>query len=120
MNFLKETIEDIGYSGHVPSDIVFIGSTLSGHGCTWDEFEVLADVDYDNGFGAAKVADDLIILFSDGATMWRHEYDGSENWRYSMPVVAPDDIKPIKSLIVPSHRCGWMSVEEIQDESKEK
>jgi hypothetical protein len=77
MNLLTETMESIETSGHEPSQIIFIGSEISGHCCTWDQFKELADKDYDAGFGAAKVADDLKIVFSDGSSMSRREYDGS-------------------------------------------
>lgn len=113
-NLLKETIEDIKQSGHEPSDIVFIGSKETGHGCTWEEFEKLADKDYDSGFGAQEVASDLIIAFGDGATMWRHEYDGSECWEYSEPFVMPESQKPIKSLFVKG--VGWEDLQEINAE----
>ena len=90
---------------------MFIGSNESGHACTWAEFEGLADFDYDSGFGAAYVASDLRIVFSDGADMTRHEYDGSECWRYSKPFVPPAKRLPIVSL-----RGGvWPTLAEQQD-----
>jgi len=116
MNLLKETIEDIKQSGHKPDDIVFIGSERSGYSCTWDEFTKLADRDYDSGFGAQKVARDLIIVFSDGTKMWRHEYDGSENWDYSSPFKMPRETKPVTNLFVPPERVGWMGLAEINAE----
>lgn len=97
-NLLSETEADIKSSGHAPADIVFIGSRESGHQCTWWEFQTLADITYDAGFGAQEIAADLEIVFSDGATMWRHEYDGSENWDYSPPFQMPADVKPIRTL----------------------
>jgi len=97
-NFLAETIRDIADSGHTPEDIIFIGSTGSGHACTWSQFLELADFDYDAGYGAAYIASDLLIVFSDGADMHRSEYDGSEWWDYSRPFVAPEVQFPIVSL----------------------
>lgn len=99
MNLLAETIEAIERSGHVPEDIVFIGSEESGHACTWDEFTRLADVEYDNGFGSAEVATDLIIVFRDGQKMWRGEYDGEEWWEYGTPFQPPAETKPITRLV---------------------
>jgi len=113
MNLLKETLDDITQSGHTPADIVFIGSEGSGHSCTWEEFITLANFDYDAGFGAQEVATDLIIVFSDGSKMWRHEYDGSENWEYSAPFVMPKDRLPITRL----HGGMWASLAELQDET---
>lgn len=112
MNLLTETKRDITTSGHSPEDIVFIGSESSGHQCTWDEFCVLADVEYHSGFGAAEVAQDLIIVFSDGQKMWRGEYDGSEWWEHSTPFKRPDTSLPVTRLIVPDGRVGWVSLAE--------
>lgn len=63
-----------------------------------------------------KVAEDLIIVFSDGTKMWRHEYDGSENWEYSTPFVPPADVKPIKSLF--TQNIGWDSLADIHEDIK--
>lgn len=112
-NLLQETKDDIKRSGHSPSDIIFIGSDLSGHECTWDEFERLANVQYDDGFGAQEVAKDLIIVFSDGVIMKRVEYDGSEQWDYSAPFTRPIEKKPIHSLIASPELVGWCTLSEI-------
>jgi hypothetical protein len=114
MNLLQETIEDIQQSGHTPAGIIFIGSEVSGHSCTWDEFTVLANKEYDSGFGAQEVANDLIIVFSDGAKMWRHGYDGSEWWSYSSPFVMPSEMKPIKRLF--TRKVGWDSLATCNDD----
>ena len=92
-NLLKETLQDIEYFGHKVQDIVFIGSIDSGYSCTWAEFLVLADIEYYSGFGGQKVATDLTIVFRDGGTMWRSEYDGSEWWAYSKPAEIPKEQK---------------------------
>lgn len=113
MNLLKETIDDIKQSGHTPEDIVFIGSIESGHACTWDEFQILADVEYDSGFGSQNIAHDLVIVFSDNSKMWRHEYDGSENWSYSSPVTIPTDTKPIRALTLDNLHSMWDSLADI-------
>lgn len=38
MNLLEETTLEIKLSGHKPEDIVFIGSEVSDHSCSWEEF----------------------------------------------------------------------------------
>ena len=114
MNLLKETIECISLSGHNTSDITFIGSEESGHCCSWDEFTVLANEDYDSGFGASQVAEDLIIVFNDGQKMWRGEYDGSEWWELSVPFTSPLEFKPISKLI--TNKVGWDTLKEINEE----
>jgi len=113
VNLLNETKNAIEESGHTPADIIFIGSKESGHCCTWDQFQTLADVEYYNGFGSQKVAEDLIIAFSDGSTLWRKEYDGSECWEFSQPFQMPPETKPISRLVVPTDRTGWESLAEI-------
>jgi hypothetical protein len=84
-NLLSETRDSIEQSGHSPEDITFGGSADAVYRMTWAEFEKLADVEYDSGYGSAEVATDLVIRFSDGKSMWRHEYDGSEGWDYDAP-----------------------------------
>lgn len=111
MNLLHETAEAIARSGHTPSDIVFIGSLESGHSCTWEEFAKLADIEYDDGFGAQKVATDLVIVFADGQKMWRGEYDGSEWWEFSTPSVIPADQKRVVRLVVDG--IGWRTLKEL-------
>lgn len=98
MNLLQETKTDIADSGHEPQDIIFIGSESSGRSCTWDEFQILANHEYDSGFGAQEVAADLVIVFADGQKMWRNEYDGSECWAFSKPFVMPENLHPITNL----------------------
>jgi len=48
--------------------------------------------------------------------MWRHEYDGSEEWKYSAPFTAPETSLPIKSLFVPATRAGWMTLADINEQ----
>lgn len=115
MNLLHETIDDIRRSGHTPDDIIFIGSERSGHQCTWAEFEILADREYDAGYGGQRVATDLKIVFSDGHTMWRGEYDGSEWWAFSKPFEMPSENHKIQSLFA---RSSWESLAEIHQEDE--
>lgn len=120
MNLLQETKEAIEDSGHTEADIIFIGSEKSGHQCTWDEFCVLADVEYDAGYGAAQVAQDLIIVFSDGQRLWRGERDGAEWWNYSTKFKRPDASFPIKRLVVEgTDFVGWVDLGQINEPSNE-
>lgn len=115
MNLLNETIEAIRGSGHTPEDIIFIGSEESGHSCTWEEFQALADIEYSHGFGAARVATDLVIVFSDGQKLWRGEYDGSEWWEFSAPFVMPKATKPIVRLTANgTELVGWCTLEQLE------
>lgn len=113
MNLLRETLDAIAESGHAVADIVFIGSRASGHRCTWDEFAAMADVEYDNGYGAQEVANDLEVVFSDGASMTRSEYDGSESWGFSRPFTAPPVARKITRLVASPAEVGWVSLSEM-------
>lgn len=115
MNLLTETIKAIEMSGHKPSDIVFIGSENSGHSCSWLRFKVLANREYNNGYGSQKVAKDLLIVFSDGVQMSRSEYDGSEWWNFHTPFKKPAKIERIESLFVTEDQVGWESLASIHE-----
>jgi len=116
MNLLKETIDIIESSSLIIEDIIFIGSEKTGHECTWDEFKILADKYYDDGFGAQEVAYDLIFVFKDGTKMVRSEYDGSEIWEIQKPFIRPKQKFSIKSLFA---RVGWDSVQECTGDFNE-
>jgi hypothetical protein len=119
VNLLAETIESITYSGHTADDVVFIGSRLSGHTCTWDQFRDLADVEYDNGYGAPEVASDLEIAFRDGGRLRRREHDGAEGWEYVPAFVAPAGGESITRLTVNgTGRVGWCTVAELAEMDK--
>lgn len=105
MNLLSETIQAIAESCHTPEQIIFIGSEISGHRCTWEEFQILANREYDNGYGygGQKVARDLVVVFIDGSKLEREGYDGSEWWRFSEPFEMPPDAKQISDLFACGH-----------------
>jgi hypothetical protein len=115
INLLKETLSAIERSGHTVKDIAFIGSQTGDYACTWAEFEKLADKEYDNGYGGQEVACDLIILFTDGTEMWRHEYDGSERWTWREKFSPCANPRLIHTLIMipDSEHHGWMTIHEL-------
>jgi len=113
MNLLSETEIAIRNSGHDEQCIIFIGSENSGHCCTWEQFKLMANQEYYAGYGAQKVATDLIIAFSDETKMWRFEYDGSECWTFSIPFNPPKVTKRINRLIATDKEVGWVSLSEM-------
>ena len=115
INLLEETKDSIIKSVHTESDIVFIGSEQSGHQCTWDEFMVLADVEYYSGYGSPKVAEDLIVVFSDGEKLRRFEYDGAEGWEYLPAFNRPNVSLPIKNLVCTPEQIGWVTLAECNE-----
>lgn len=114
-NLLKETRDAITRSGHAIEDIVFIGSANGEYACTWQEFEQIADVEYDSGFGAAEVARDLVVRFSDSKHLWRYEYDGSERWDWDTPPQGQWEGAP--KPIVRLAGGMWSSVADLQEEA---
>lgn len=88
----------IDESDHTPWDIVYIGCSR-GYSCTWEQFEVLADVEYDNGFGSANIPMDLVIVFKDQEYLTRGEYDGSEWWNHIKPFEIPEARFPITKVV---------------------
>lgn len=110
---LDETLGAIEGSGHAPEDIIFIGSTETGHSCTWDEFKRLAeegDANYYSGYGGQTLASDLQIAFSDGSIMRRTEYDGAEGWESVKPFEIPYELKPIATIC---NGESWATLEEM-------
>ena len=110
-NLLKETLRDIETAGKDVAQITYIGSVSGDYSCTVAEFLVLANVEYDSGYGGQEVASDLIIKFRDGSWMERGEYDGSEWWNYqtSPEVSEVAETKTITRLTGGS----WVSLAEM-------
>lgn len=109
-NLLKETLSDIKFNGKTPEDILFIGSRDGEYSCTWDEFIVLANIEYDSGYGGQEIASDLVIVFKDNTYMDRYEYDGSESWAYNETPKAKKKTKKITRLTGDS--C-WVSLRSL-------
>ena len=80
VNLLEETLYKMKSVNKGIEDIEWIGS--DDFYLDVNEFITLADIEYDDGYGAAEVATDLKIVFKDGSLMIRHNYDGAECWRY--------------------------------------
>jgi hypothetical protein len=97
-NFLQETTEDITNANLNTEDIVFIGCQRTGHSCTWEQFKVLANFQYDAGYGGNEIDLALIVVFKNGAIMRRYEYDGSEWWVVYHPFVMPSNLLPLSQF----------------------
>jgi len=61
-NLKEETQLTIQSNGYSPNDIIFIGAEESGYSCSWEEFQVLANKDYDNGYGGRIVSVDVFHI----------------------------------------------------------
>jgi len=95
MNLKNETLEILKKNGKSFDDVEWIGSKT--HQIRKEDFLVLADVEYDEGYGCMEVANDLLIV---GKDWWleRHEYDGSEWWEFKIIPKKPKEIieSPVK------------------------
>lgn len=108
INLLEETLEIFFEKGVDSKDIEWIGGF--DYECTWEEFKVLADREYDAGFGGQEVASNLVIVFKD---FWlgREEYDGAENWAVYEKPDRPTNPKKIEHLF-----GGWSTLSDIHEQ----
>jgi hypothetical protein len=95
-NLLTETIEELKYNGLVPEDVIFC--SVHDNYFSWKDFEALANVTYDSGFGIAEIDSSLMVV---GKDWWleRHEYDGSEWWEFKRLPKVVNYVVP-KSLLM--------------------
>ena len=120
MNLYKETMNCLAEHGKTFDDVVAIcGNEFR---IKKDDFIKLSNVEYDSGFGAPEVAEDLVVV-GDGFWLERHEYDGSEWWEYkSIPEYKDLPFVKISALTVTqAHNngidcsCGWETLSRIND-----
>ena len=110
-NLKEETLERLQDYKKSPDDIVWIGTRRFK--IDKDKFWELADVEYDDGYGAQEVASDLLIV---GTDWWleRFEYDGSEWWQLKSFPTEPEETKDVSYLIVGnSGLVGWVTLDEL-------
>lgn len=120
MNLWTETIETLRVNRKEWEDVLRIG-TKEGY-IEKELFRKLArDTDYDDGYGASKIAEDLIIE-GKGFRMVRGEYDGSEWWDFIVleNFIGNKELKNIKVLsvensnkILGNNYVGWKSLDEL-------
>jgi hypothetical protein len=110
-NLLKETLNVMKRNKKFPEDVLWCGSEMGYF--DWDKFKLLANKDYDSGYGSCEVATDLIIV---GNNWWleRHEYDGSEWWEFKTVPIKPSN------EFIPNTLMGgmWGTLEELNKEKK--
>ncbi len=104
INLLKETEEALKHGGKSPADVLWVGARTAkwgGEGSrvgsfSWQEFALLADFSYDNGYGDNNIAGSLVVVGSD---WWleRGEYNGSEWWEFKTLPVRPATIEPVRT-----------------------
>lgn len=96
-NLLQETIECLKEHGKTFDDVIWVGSRDGEFSIPPAEFIRISDIEYDSGFGAQEIADDLVIV---GVDFWleRHEYDGSEWWEFKTVPQRKLGFKPFSNI----------------------
>lgn len=81
VNLYRETVEILEKNSKSLNDIVWIG-TKEATIYIDQFFKKAKETEYDNGYGGAVIAQDLIIV---GSNWWlsRGEYDGAEWWDFN-------------------------------------
>lgn len=102
-NFLEETIECLHDNGKTEADVLWVGRNYISYPSreriiyknTWEHFCSKANFEYDDGFGGAEIAEDLIVV---GKDFWleRHEYDGSEWWEFKTMPTEPEETRELE------------------------
>lgn len=77
-NFLEETLEYLDYLKISTDDVICVA--YGDVYMSWEAFVKNADFRYDSGFGNVEVSDNIRIYTRD-YIIYRHEYDGAEEWR---------------------------------------
>lgn len=108
-NLFDETVTILEIHGKTIADIEYIGSSETKIN-TNKALELMKKTNYDNGYGAQEIAENLMIK-GNGFIMIRGEYDGSEWWDYMQPDPSlPQVDTDVKSF---EANIGWESLEEI-------
>lgn len=82
-NAIEEILGRLTDIGKKETDILWVGSEDGTLAMGWETFKnKFKGVYYDAGFGASKIADDLVVVFNDNTWLEREEYDGAECWAY--------------------------------------
>ena len=112
-NLLQETTEKLTKCNKTWNDVLWIGG--SDFTISIEDFKNLANREYDDGYGAPEVAEDLKIV---GEDWWleRAEYDGSEWWAYKSYPKKPLEQKSVKRVI--TSEIGWQTLAEMQKEQQ--
>jgi hypothetical protein len=107
-NLLQETLKIMRENEVFESDVDWVGS--KDYWFSWGDFKKLADIEYDNGFGAPEIAIDLKIV---GDKWWleRHEYDRSEWWEFKRMPMQPDEHHVPEKL----HVGQWTTLKDMND-----
>lgn len=113
-NLYQETVKAIEDAGMTPDDVIWVGSgdVLLDTESFW---RCARATEYDAGFGAQKIASDLIVMLNDGSWLRRSEYDGAEEWKLVRGIDKPKS-EPVECVALDADSVGlvgWESLESI-------
>ena len=77
-NFLEETLDYLEYLKISTDDVICVA--YDDVYMSWETFVKNADFRYDSGLGNMEISDNIRIYTRD-YIIYRHEYDGAEEWR---------------------------------------
>ena len=114
-NLLEETIKILESNHKNKNDVMWIGN--GEYVISWTDFEKIANIEYNNGYGAQEIASDLLVV---GKDWWleRHEYDGAEGWDFKSLPQKDVKTKPFHYVKVDEKRgtsCGWATIQNLED-----
>jgi len=111
-NLLSETEETIKGYGKKIEDIKWVGSKCGKYVISWEDFEKIANIDYDGSYGAQEIAEDLVVV-GDNWWMERAEYDGSEWWEFKSTPIKKEETLSFNS--VGGSGCMWKDIKTLNE-----
>ena len=85
INLLEETKEELADCHKTPKDVLWVGTRDGTEAITWEEFEKLADFEYDNSRNSdSGIRFDLVVA-GKGWWLQREEYPYRCLWVYHLP-----------------------------------
>ena len=84
-NLLEETKEKLADCHKTPKDVLWVGTSDGSEAITWEEFEKLANFEYDNGRSHdLEIRSDLVVV-GKGWWLQREEWPYRCLWVYHLP-----------------------------------
>lgn len=115
INLLDETIQELADHGKTLEDVLWVGG--EHFTIPMESFVAAADTEYNCGFGAPEVAQDLVIVLKDGSWLERADYDGSEWWEFKksprMPGHEWDGEIALTVRQADGASCGWEDLRKL-------
>lgn len=96
INLLTETLQILNRHNKTPKGFLWVGDCYKK--TTWENFEKIANINYDNSWGCNEICENLLVV-GDGWWLERGEYDGSEWWEFKQnPVCESNNFSVLLSV----------------------